>query len=180
MSVRKNFIKFGEWNVLNNIFKREKARVCLGVLAVVPRAGIKKGFESWGLTGYAEPDGNLKNKLIEIFCLPPSSSISEPLESDLVIDVLISEFQLGAALLSDIPLFWRPKITLVSRLYNFKSGETKNIISFTEKMPWSEFARRVLTVQGILQLRPLFNNSDLEKLLYIASEKVMVKIKNSV
>lgn len=166
--------------MLKNIFKREKARVYLGVLAVVPRTGIKKSFESWDLTGYMGPDGNLKNKLIEIFCLPPSSSISEPLESDLVIDVLISEFQLGAALLSDVPVFWRPKITLVSRLYNFKSGETKNIISVTEKMPWSEFARRVLTVQGIFQWRPLFNNGDLEKLLYVASEKVMVKIRKAV
>lgn len=175
-------MKIRGWFVLKNIFRREKPRVYLGTLAVIPRTGIKKTFDSWDLTGYVEPDGKLKQNLIEVFCLPPSSSISEPLESDLVIDVLISEFQLGAALLSDIPLplFWRPKITLVSRLYHFKSGETKNIISVTEKIPWTEFVRRLLTFQGIIQLRPLFNSDDLEQLLYVASGKVMAKIKKSV
>lgn len=168
--------------MLKNIFRREKPRVYLGALAVVPRTGIKKTFDSWNLTGFIEPDGKLKQNLIEVFCLPLSSSISEPLESDLVIDVFISEFQLGTALLTDVPLpiFWRPKIILVSRLYHFKSGETKNIISVTEKMPWVEFARRLLTIQGLIQLKPLFNSDDLDRLLYVASGKVMAKIKKSV
>lgn len=168
--------------MLKNIFKREKSRIYLGALVVVPRAGIKKNFDSWSLTGAVEPDVHLKETLNEIFCLPPSSSISDPLESDLIIDVLISDFQLGAALFSEviIPIFWRPKITLVSRLYYFKSGKTKKTISVTEKMPWGQFIRRMLTMQGIIQLRSPFNNSDIETLLYIASGKIMTKVKNSV
>jgi hypothetical protein len=84
--------------VLKKIFKKEKPRVYLGTLAVVPRTGIKKSFDSWDLTGVVELDGKLKESLAEVFCLPPSSSRIEVLESDLVLDVLISEFQLGTAL----------------------------------------------------------------------------------
>lgn len=168
--------------MLKNIFRKEKPRVYLGALTVIPRTGIKKDFDSWSLTGSIELDGSLKSNLIEIFCLPLSSSISDPLETDLVIDILITEFQLGAALFSDIafPIFWRPKITLISKLCNIRSGKTITVISITEKMPWIQFVSRIFTLQGIMQLKPTFNNNDLEKLLYIASGKVMAKIKRSI
>lgn len=168
--------------MLKSIFKKEKPRVYLGTLAVVPRTGIKKSLDSWYLSGFVELDGKLKDSLDEIFCIPPASSISDSLESDLVIDVLISEFQLGGALLSDvpIPILWRPKVTLVSRLSYLKSGKAKRVVSVTEKMPWGEFFRRLLTFQGLIQLRPVFNVNDLEKLLYIGSSKVFAKIISSV
>ena len=165
--------------VLRNILKKEKPRVYLGALAVVARTGIKKNFDSWDFSGSLELDGKLKESLIEIFCFPLSSSIHEALENDLVVDVLISEFQLGAALISDIPIFWRPKITLVSKLSYLKSGKTKKLLSVTVKMPWAEFVSRLLTLQGITQFKPAFNSNDLEKLLHIASYKVLTKIKNS-
>lgn len=168
--------------MLEKIFKKEKPRVYLGTLAVVPRTGIKKSFDSWDLTGIVELDGKLKESLAEIFCIPPSTSRSDVLENDLVLDVLISEFQLGTALFSDIPfpIFWRPKVTLVSKLSNLNSGETKKVISVTEKMPWKEFFGRLLTLQGLIGLRPSFNINDLEKLLFIGSSKVIMKIKSSI
>jgi hypothetical protein len=168
--------------VLKNIFKKEKPRVYLGTLAVVPRTGIKKSFDSWDLTGVAELDGKLKESLTEVSCVPPSSSRVEALESDLILDVLISEFQLGTALFSDIPLpiLWRPKVTLVSKLSNLNSGKTKRILSVTEKMPWAEFFGRILTFQGLIGLRPSFNVYDLEKLLYIGSGKVITKMQSSI
>jgi hypothetical protein len=168
--------------VLKNIFKKEKPRVYLGTLAVVPRTGIKKSFDSWDLTGVVELDGKLKESLAEVFCLPPSSARIEALESDLVLDVLISEFQLGTALFSEIPfpILWRPKVTFVSKLSNLNSGKTKRILSITEKMPWAEFFSRLLTFQGLIGLRPSFNVNDLEKLLYIGSGKVFTKIQSSI
>jgi len=168
--------------VLKNIFKKEKPRIYLGTLAVVPRTGIKKSFDSWDLMGIVELDGKLKESLIKIFFLPPSSSRIEVLESDLVLDVLISEFQLGTALLSEIPfpILWRPKVTLVSKLSNLNSGKTKRVLTVTEKMPWAEFFSRLLTFQGLIGLRPSFNVNDLEKLLYIGSGKVFTKLKNSI
>ncbi|MDO8345813.1 MAG: hypothetical protein Q7T48_21615 [Cellvibrio sp.] len=168
--------------MLKNIFKKEKPRVYLGTLAVVPRTGIKKSFDSWDLTRVVELDGKLKETLTEVFCLPPSNSRIEVLESDLVLDVLISEFQLGAALLPEIlfPILWRPKVTLVSKLSNLNSGKTKRVLAVTEKMPWAGFFSRLLTFQGLIGLRPSFNVNDLEKLLYIGSEKVFTKLKNSI
>jgi hypothetical protein len=168
--------------VLKNIFKKDKPRVYLGTLAIIPRAGIKKSFDSWDLTGVVELDSRLKESLAEVFCLPPSNSRIEVLENDLVLDVLISEFQLGAALFSEIPIpiLWRPKVTLVSKLSNLNSGKTKRVLSVTERMPWAEFFSRLLTFQGLIGLRPSFDAKDLEKLLYIGSGKVFTKIKSSI
>lgn len=168
--------------MLEKIFKKEKPRVYLGTLVVAPRRGIKMSFDSWDLTGVVELDDKLKKSLKEIFCLPPSGSRSEVLESDLILDVLISEFQLGTALFSEIPfpIFWRPKVTLVSKLSNLNSGKTVRILSVKEKMQWGEFFRRLLTFQGLIGLRPVFNINDLEILLYIGSSNVLTKIKNSI
>src|SRR5262245_53800971 len=84
------------------------------------------------------------------YSLAPASEVSNPLPTDLGLDVLIPSFQSGALLdaqLGEIgfPLFWRPKVIVVCRLFYLKSNRTKHVYSVTQRMPWGEFFRRQLT-----------------------------------
>jgi hypothetical protein len=82
--------------VLSKILRKERPRVYLGTLAVAPRADIKRHFDQWGVFKTEDLDTNLRQSLKEIFSLPLATEVSEPKSSDLVLDVVIPEFQSGA------------------------------------------------------------------------------------
>jgi hypothetical protein len=53
--------------------KREKPRVFLGMIVIVPRTGIKPHFDQFGVFGNEELETSLRASLHEIFPLPPAS-----------------------------------------------------------------------------------------------------------
>ena len=135
--------------LLNKILKKEKPRVFLGTLAVAPRADIKRHLDQWGMFKSEDLDSSLRKHLKEIFSLPPANEVGEPESNDLVLDIVVPKFQSGDAWdfsLGDfgIPLMWRPKITVSSRLYYLKSEKTKATFSVTEKMKFGQYLRETL------------------------------------
>jgi hypothetical protein len=180
--ILKNIRKHG---VFGNLFKRKKPRVFLGTLAVAPRVDFKRKIDEWGVFEHEDLDSSLRNFLAGVFTLPSAAEIKNPLDDDLVLDVMIPKFQSGDAMSVDLgdigfPLFWRPKIEIRSRLYNLKTDKTKMTFSITEKMGWKKYFGRVFSVRGVLRFRPMFDRHDMEHLLYQGCLKLLVKMQNKI
>jgi hypothetical protein len=178
-------MRHNEASVLGRFFKKEKPRIFLGVLAVAPRRDLKRHLDEWGMFGNADLDSALRESLTEIFSLAPMQSVDSPLSTDLVLDVVIPEFQSGDAWdvsMGDIglPIFWRPKVTVASRLYYLKTKKTWATFSVTEKMKWSEYFGRVLTWRSFFRFRPMFDRKDVEYLLYQACGKLLTKMQKAI
>jgi hypothetical protein len=159
--------------------KREKPRIFLGELVVVPRAGFKAELEDEGL------DTSIRDALLEIFALPPLGGRSAPLPSDLGLDVYIPSFQGGGALganLTDLGIpvfflfFWRPKVTVTCRLYHLQSRRTKRVLSATKKMPWREFFGRIFIPRLSFASRPAISAEDMNRLVNLACHALLTKL----
>lgn len=129
-------------------------------------------------------DFSLRQNLNEIFVLPSVAEIECPKNNDLVLDVAVTRFQSGDAwnfLLGsyEIPLFWRPQITVSARLYYLKSQKTKSTYTITEKIKWRDYFDRLLTLRALFRFRPLFDAKDMEHLLWKASHSLLLKIQNT-
>lgn len=167
--------------MFRKFFRKEKPRVFLGTLAVVPRSDFKRQIENWTFYGSADLDRELYNKLANIFELPPAAEVGTPLKSDLVADLIISEYQIGDALTASVgeisfPLFWRPKIEIKARLSRMDTMRTVATFSVTEKCRWRDFLSRILSFRYIFRWRPLFDADDMDVLLNNACVKILKKM----
>ena len=170
--------------VFGKLFKKEKPRVYLGTLAVLPRSSFKK-IDELGLFHNENLDRSLHDNLKEIFSLPGIESNEEPRPTDLALDVFISNYQSGGELsvsLGEIafPFYWRPKVEVRTRLYEIKSRNIKSIFSVTEKLPWLRFFSRMLSLRAAFSFKPFFDKHDMEILLYKACQKQLIKLKNKI
>ncbi|EHR1165327.1 hypothetical protein L3I74_004528 [Vibrio parahaemolyticus] len=160
--------------MLLNWFKSDKPNVYLGSLAVVSEDNISK-VESFFFFRNGLLEDYMRRKLEEIFCLTSIQSIQETKPSDIAMDVVIVTLHGGEASFINletggIPIFLRPKIKLVSRLYNLKSGKTIKTFKVYQSVTWLEF---------ISSFR-LNKNQDMELLLYQASLKLLDKMRKYV
>lgn len=172
--------------ILKKIFrKREKPRVFLGAIVVVPRADMKPRLDQWGMFQQEELEAPLYATLQQVFSLPPASEVRDSLPTDLGLDVFVPSFQSGdfwSVSLGNlgIPIFWvfmwRPKVTVTCRLYSLQTRETKATYSVTQKMPWREYVSRLLTLRALLRFRPIFSADDLNHLLYLACHSLLNRL----
>ena len=116
--------------------RTKQPRIFLGTLAVAPRSGFKSRMEQWTLfsANTEDLDEGVRNSLESIFTFPTVDSVSDPKASDLVIDVVVPDFQGGQFVGEDfvaLPLLtmWRPKVKVASRLYYLKSKKNEEEIS---------------------------------------------------
>lgn len=170
--------------MLGRLLRRKKPRVFLGAIAVSARTDLKRHFEQESVSEDAPLDSELQRSLTQIFCLPPAQSIEDPLPTDLVLDVWISKFQSGEVLDVDfgdagVTLFWRPKVTVSSRLYSLITKKTKATFLVTEKMKWMHFLARIFSWRGFFRMQP-FMRADMEYLLCQACAKLLAKMQKVV
>ena len=170
--------------MFSKLLRKTKPNVYLGSLAVAPRADIKRHIDQWGMFETEDLDSGLRQSLKEIFSLPLAIEVKEPTNSDLGLDVIVPKFQSGDAwdlALGEIglPLLWRPKIIVSSRLFYLKSDKTKSTFSVTQKMKWNQYFRRYFTLRAILRWRPMFDKQDMDYLLYQACHKLLLKMKKN-
>lgn len=168
--------------MLGRFLKRERPRVFLGTVAVVPRKDMKRFLDQWGMLRDENFDTSLRTTLQEIFALPPASEVAAPTSVDLGLDILIPSFQSGdfwdvSLGVIDFPIFWRPKVTVASRLYYLKSAKTKHTFSVTQKLSWREFLSRLFTWRALFRLQPMFDANDMDRLLYLACHKILNKLR---
>lgn len=153
----------------------------LGTVVVVPRKDLKRFIDQWGMLHDENLDTSLRTTLQEIFALPPVSEVVAPTSVDLGVDILIPSFQSGdywdvSLGVIDFPIFWRPKVTVASRLYYLKSAKTKHTFLVTQRLGWGEFLSRVFTWRAFFRLQPMFDAKDMDRLLYLACHKVLSKL----
>lgn len=173
--------------MLSRLFKNEPARIFLGTLAVAPRSDFKTSIEQWTWSGRISKDldEGLQKSLVEIFTFPLATDVVDPKPSDLVIDVIVPDFQ-GGEFIADgiafLPLIamWRPKVKIASRLYYLKSKKTKKKFLITKKMNISEYLNRVFSLRGFLRFKPLFDGKDLDQLTSRACYELLQQVKEKV
>ena len=170
--------------MFGRFLRRNKPRVFLGTLAVVPRTDFKK-IDEWGLLENANLDIELKASLVDIFSLPLASQATDPKSTDLVLDVIISNYQSGDAWSVDLgemgfPIFWRPKVEVRSRLYYLKTNKIKHVFSAKYKMKWSSFISRLFTWRSFFRFKPLFDKTDMELLVYQACDNLLIKMRKKI
>ena len=81
---------------------------------------------------------------------------------------------------SGIPIFWRPKIKLVSRLYNINHRKTVKTFSVSKSVTWREFIAKQFSLRGLFRWGPLYHNEDMEILLYQACLELIDKMRKAI
>jgi len=171
--------------VFNKFQKKEKYRVFLGALAVAPRTDFKRHRDQWGIFQTEDLDAGLRQSLKEIFPFPLATEVKELKDNDLGLDVVVVKFQSGDALVFslgefEIPILWRPKVMVSSRLYYLISDKTKDTFSITEKMKWNQYLGRMLSWRALFRFRPIFDSKDMNYLLCLACHNLLVKMQKSI
>ncbi|GAC16204.1 hypothetical protein [Aliiglaciecola lipolytica] len=122
-------------------------------------------------------------KLEEIFCFHSISCITDPKKSDVGLDVVTVHGDDALAVnvgATSIPIFWRPKIKLVSRLYNIKHNKTIKTFSVSKYVTWCEFAIKLFSLRGMFRWGPLYNNKHMDTLLYHVCIDLIDKMRKSI
>ena len=168
--------------MFGKFLKKEKPRVLLGKVTVVPRKSLKK-IDEWGLFSSEDLNTSLYRSLTEIFSFPSASNVPDPESTDLVLDVAIPKYQSGDywgvdfGEMGGAPFFWRPKIEVHTKLYELSTNKTKSTFSITEKMRWSAYIPRIFSLRALIRFSPVFDKSDMDLLLCQACIKVLEKVK---
>ena len=164
-----------------SIFKKKKPNVFLGTLYVAPRHGLKTVDEWTDLAKFNFAEG-LKFELIELFSLKKLSDVSEVGESDIALDLAVSNYQCGYMASIEvggdyIPFFLRPKVTIYARIYNARSGKNIYQLKQTQKISYSAFFKRQFTWRIVFGYQADFTEKEVGLLFYEASLKLLSKIK---
>lgn len=167
-----------------SFFRKDKPRVYLDKMVVVPRDSFKK-WDEMALFQSHDIEAGLRARLYELFSLPHISSRKEPKASDLALEVIVHDYQGGEMNAIDlgvipIPLIWRPRVQVASRLFNITSGKTQASFHITEKMPWGQFLRASLTLSKLLGLKPIAGNEEMGLLLLKACERLLAEMADAV
>ena len=166
--------------MFSNLFKQKRERVYIDLLVVAPREEISK-IDEWGMFKSVDLEGSARQRLIEIFQLHHVSQRVGVEKNDLALDVIVINLQGGeftGLQASDffMPILWKPKVQIRSRLYYIETKKNKASFSVTVKMPWKEYIQRLFSFNGLIRYKPLFDFNDVDKLLTKASIELMQKI----
>ncbi|MEI8608891.1 hypothetical protein P4S70_07570 [Enterovibrio sp. Hal110] len=170
---------------VRKFFKKEKPRVYLDSIFVVPRGELTSSDE-WGFLASAESfEESIRAELGEIFNLPHISTASEVTRRDLGLQVAVVGYRGGELVDAglhpiSVPIFWKPKIEIHSRLFYLDSQKTFKKYKVVERFSWSDFVGRSMTLNGLFfRYKPLYNNKDMENLLLKACFRLVEKMKSS-
>lgn len=150
---------------------RKKRRLYLGHIHVTRGKDLKSQIDHWCRFGGEPLDQRLYLKLLELFDLPPAWMIdSPPDDRDIAIDILVPGFHTGAAFFialykMPLPLFWRPQVQVVARLYQLKTGKTLHQVRASSRLPWKLFIIRMFSLRRLLPFHATGDGADLEALL---------------
>lgn len=163
--------------MLRRLLRREPRRLFVGALGVSGRRDLMRHLEDGLFVAPTALERGLLADLNDMFSAPLANAVVDPGPSDLAYDIALQGLRRGMA--ADVglggfgvPLFWRPKVRLVAKLYELQSKKTKATFSVTQRMPWPEFLYRLLSWRVMLNLEHPGRRSDLEHLLRRAGERL--------
>lgn len=170
-----------ERKMFRTYLRKEKPNIYLGDLAIAPHNTLEKDYKQWHRIAKIDPESDLHQSLVELFSLPPVQEVESPGHNDLVLDVLVPKLQARQAMELDIgnlaiPLFSRPTVSINTRFYNLKTGETRASFIITQRMSWFKYIERIFSIRTLFTLHPVFDQEDMEYLLYQGCLKLLFKI----
>jgi hypothetical protein len=165
--------------MFSTFLKNEPRNLYIGTLAVAPDDNLAS-LESF--FGFSDLDDSIRDQLSQIFAFQKFSEVTELSTSDLILDVIVVGNRGGDMFTLNfdgfgLPMFWRPKIKLVSRIYNAKSNKTLKVFKVSESVTWREYFGRILSFRGIFRFGPLFSGKDMESILGRASINLLGQVK---
>jgi hypothetical protein len=170
--------------MLSKFLKRDKPTLYIGEIFVAPRKDLMRHIDQWGFFKRENIESGMQQSLLNLFSFPSIEERNTNNKKDMALDVIVSKHQLGDCLIPDgdifIPIFWRPQVKILSRIYYLSSGETKTFITITEKMKWFDFIKRIIAYQFSFKMTPAFHQKDMDVLLYRGCLKILKKIKKQI
>ena len=101
----------------------------------------------------------IKDALVETLPLPRIEQREGGNESDLAIDLTVSDYDQGAFeivkvtdSIPSVPLGWRPEITITVRVYKIDGSETVYAGTVKQKYPLGKWFRKVASVSSLVGL----------------------------
>jgi len=154
-------------------------RVYRGTIEVVDRKGLIRTLDESGVLR----SGTFKERLLavlnEIVSLPDSPDLADARNDDLALDLRVPAYVAGAAFFGDLPIFWRPTVTVMARLRHIETGNTAFYAKVTNRMPWKQFISAAISFRRAFSLGPQFTEDDLEPLLLRACHEAIGKLSRS-
>jgi len=131
--------------------------------------GIEESEESILFPG-SNPDQYLLRHLSEYFAIPSGSMVSDPRNTDLILDVTVNDYRTGALDFFSlgviaVPVGQRPKIEVSARLVELQSRKTVRMFVVVEMAGWREYVFHFLTFGYMLGFKRLFNEDEMKVLL---------------
>ncbi|WP_305374801.1 hypothetical protein [Photobacterium leiognathi] len=149
--------------------KKEKPNIYLGNLAVTSEDYLAKIENVWRI---GEPllEDHLRAKLKDIFCLDPIPLHRDIQSSDLGLDVVIVTVrggEMGSLGIDSvlIPVIWRPRIKLVSRLYNLKTDQTMKSFQVSHSVTWQTYMGQLFSFKSLCRSSSIYDLEQMEDLL---------------
>jgi hypothetical protein len=170
--------------MLSKFLIKDKPTLYIGEISVVPRKDLRRHIDQLGFFKRENIESGIQQSLLNLFSFPSIEERNTYNKKDMALDVIVSKHQLGECLIPDgdifIPIFWRPQVQIISRIYNISSGETQTFITITEKMKWCDFIKKLFAYQFSFKMNPAFNQKDMDILLYRGCLKILKKIKKQI
>ena len=105
-------------------------------------------------------------------------------DRDIGIDLVVSDYNYGFTAAVDtgeygLFLFLRPKVKLIARTFDIRTGDTLREFTLVQRMTWPKFIKRLLSIKRILRLQQNFDSDDLKIVLINACVVLLRQIKAS-
>jgi hypothetical protein len=160
-------------------FRKKKRKVYLGTVGVVPRDDLKRHIEELTAEGM---DAALRSHLEEVLSLPKAPPPDQATAEDLALDMFLAKHQIGEFsefFAGDLclPLVWRPKVKLSSRLYAVRTGKPVRSFHVTKRLAWVTYFGRVFSLRGIFGTGASFTAADMTALIDEALIELLTQVR---
>ncbi|MGI9280767.1 MAG: hypothetical protein ACR2PX_14255 [Endozoicomonas sp.] len=156
--------------MLNKLFGKKTYKLYLGNIHVVERKDLKRFFDQPLPLLFESNESLLYRRLEELFELPSAQNLKEVSRDDLAIDIIIPSYQGGSFMFGlvgvPVPLFWRPKLQILSQIYRLQDSKVLSKVKVTTKQPWRQFFKNLIPFQQ-------FDSDELEPLLLMSCAKAL-------
>lgn len=162
-----------------SVFFKKKKRYLIGRTVVTPINDTKRGTLGFG---GSEEKASLEEVLKSELNLPSYDPLQRYNDRDIGIDIIVSDYSYGFSGVLDLGeyggFYWfnRPSIKLIARTFRADDYSTIQEFSIVQRMSWSKFIKRKLSIKRSLSFKYLFDETDLCVVLAAACIKLFKNI----
>ncbi|KAG1668177.1 hypothetical protein GQR58_017954 [Nymphon striatum] len=167
-------------------FKRKtKAKIYIGEIIIAPRFSTKNFF-STDLSNFEQQQNTfVEEALHESLNLPLKSSRQNGMATDRALDIIVTELNFGAFEQYcinnfNIPILWRPSISLTARLYSIDSDETIFATTIKHTVSWFSWIANMYSLKKIFSFQSQMTKTDIDRMTIEATLKLLTSIQKNI